>query len=568
MEILNLSDERQKKLEGFKSGISSCEKLLEEATASGNEKAKLRLTLQRLSLIKNYEKEIEKQNEEEASSFSYAQIEEARRGLDEDVRAFIKKYDIHFLTKLGVYCFHRPSEWTEVNNKVIFNPSCRYMVKKANLNAYNTNLETKSNNPYWTTFVRLLEEDGRVFEELTYSFAEVPPTSLNALSRNFLPRQEGQYHWIFDAILDSLSGGLQENKDHLISTIISAYLRPEESYLTPCQVFDDGGSTGKTLFASKVLTTIFGSDLVVPSVDIASLEKFNAHLAGKLFVFLNEVSQEPAHANTLKRLLGSPKFKVEFKGVDAMFVDNTANYWISGNNKGSGPVALSGGGVDRRYSIHCPKKKLSHYIEPYLNEKDEKAINLWVKQTGQHILGDPIECGKWINWAIETFGEEPDISPLHGHHYKYIADNQKPMAERVFDYIFNDRIHPKAAIPKDLSYPEKQRTSLLNDKAGVPNPYLFTYIRRKTLYDFYRSEDPSSRIKRTTFYKMADDYIREKGLPISTQTGVRWGDSSADVYINRQNTLRLTNSATPKDNDNNYYTKDMGRYIWHIELPS
>lgn len=549
MEIIDLDTEREARTPpsdtpsaSLEAALDGLNKILEGLQDADDEKSinkRSTLLSKKAGLIKRLKAAKALENMPSKAQKPDTDPEDIEAEIRIELQKFINQYQPNFVAKNNRFWL----EFSSQRQGKTFIPRLWVPVRKSDLNLYHVDLEPKADNPFWRIFQQMLHEQGRWYRDMIYSFDEVPTSTLNLMSPDFLPPvqpQEGEkVHWVFNALIQSLAGGKRENSDHIEQIVLAGYLDPAGNYLRPCQVFDDEGSTGKTLFATTALSTLFGSDMVIPSVDIGVLQGFNAHLAGKVIVFINEVTQEEAHANVLKRVLGSKQFKLEYKGIDATFVDNTAMYFISGNNRGVGAVHFNNNGVDRRYSMHCPDKALWEYIAPHLTNLDMKnplgkvdkaGVDSWLKRVGQNILSDPHQVGLWLYSLIEKHGDVADVPALHGEDYKKIVAGQKGTPEKVFETIFND--------PK------------------------FTHIKRKTLFEFFKFEEPSSKMRRGTFYSMADDWLARHNMPIITRLAQRWGSTSADVYC-------LDNLPPMPQNDDRYYTKnDYGKVNWRVELPS
>ena len=482
------------------------------------------------------EEQIEKAKKREAlASVNLDQeLLELEEGLKE---TFFAQYDINFVAEIQRYVLRIPSHWEDD----MFVPSKTILIKRGDLVNYDVDLEAKSTNTKWRVFQTVIHKE-HFYHSVASSFAPQPSTTLNLLNWSFLePAVDCPPHWLFGCLMESLSGGRQENREHLEKVILAAYLHPEGNFLRPCQVFDDDGSIGKTLFATRVLTTLFGADLVVPNGNISQMDGFNSAIIGKAVVFLNEVSQAPEHSNVLKRILGSKEVKLEHKGVDAKYVDNTALYFISGNNKGTGTVALAGDGTDRRYSIHSPKSFLWKIVGAELKKSDPKMVinkanvEAWIRQTGQYILCDREEVGRWIASLIEKYEDVNDIAPLHGEDYRSQLGVQKSTADRVFEFIFTD-----------------------------PS---FRQIKRKTLFEFYKKEESIKiTMSRNRFYRLADGWLARNNFPIELKMAQQWGNSSADVYVRND---WLAPPTPLVSNDHEFFEEgEHGKIKWVMELPS
>src|SRR3546814_625261 len=138
--------------------------------------------------------------------------------------------------------------------------------------------------------LEVMREDGRYKDTLTYSFREQPDDVLNMLRVNFIkPVNDGQApHWLFDTVIRSIGGDKIENIEDIEKLVLAKYLHPEDITL-PALVLQDDGGTGKSLFVSILLGTLFGKRVVDDNLSMDDLTgKFNARLEGQMLWFVND----------------------------------------------------------------------------------------------------------------------------------------------------------------------------------------------------------------------------------------------------------------------------------------
>lgn len=351
-------------------------------------------------------------------------------------------------------------------------------------------------------FMEVLREEGRWFDRATYSFAPQPPNVLNQLRYEFLTPAEGQHHWVFDALVESICGGKQENIEHVERLVLAKHQNPAD-YTLPALCLSDDGGTGKSLFVSSVLASLFGQSLVRDNLSISQATgRFNAALVGKAVVFVNEAVEDKADDNALKQIIGSRSISVEPKGIDPYNADNTALYILSGNGI-AGCVKLSGTRVDRRYSVITGTKPLEHYLSQRLGYDTTAALD-WLHTEGASILSDPQEVARWLGYLVSKHGVVGRVAALQGEDYQRLLAVQTPLHEQVFEAVFLAE--------------------------G------FTHIKLSTLRDVYmdlyrRHNGGNGHLRSRKLYEQARKWLH-KNRPLVVQQKVKWGSrgTTADVF--------------------------------------
>jgi hypothetical protein len=375
-------------------------------------------------------------------------------------------------------------------------------------------------------FLDVLKEDGRWFDRCTYTFKKCPKNVLNMLNLKFCPRvDDGQeVHWLLDMLIGSIGGGKAENIEHIEKLIVAKYLHPENVML-PALVLQDGGGTGKGMLVSNVLMTLFGRTSVADNLKIADVcgKAFNAALEGKAVWYINEAARGRYSLDDLKIKIGSKTFWVEHKGINAFECDMTALVIISGNDS-SGAVQLSHGGVDRRWSVVKGGKPIKTALMARLGCSEQDA-GRWLTKTGEAILNDAVEVGRWINGLIARHGDVDQLDALHGDDYAALAETQASIEDRLFDALF-------------LRDPD------------------FSHIKRSTLYDLYlhfargASRTPKAR---GTLYADLTSWAERNDVGIAQATRKLDGGRNAskvDLIVAGDAPAR------PVDNDSRYIDRD------------
>lgn len=378
------------------------------------------------------------------------------------------------------------------------------------------------------------------------TFREILPDQLNMLKTDFclIPDTAEDPHWFFDLVLTSIGARVPENIDHIEKLILAKYFNPANYLLPALVVWGHNGSIGKSLFASKLLTTVFGKNSVADNVAMNDVTRqFNSHVIGKTVVFINESIEDKVDVNRLNQTLQSETLWLEPKGVDKVPADNTALYMISGNGV-TGAVKVSGNDTDRRFSIIRAEQPLRELVAEMLTHLagetvTEKEAKSWIETEGQFILADKEQCGKWLKSLVDKHGKITELSALRNKDYDDMVEMQKPFHVRVFEQI------------------------LLDDQ--------FSYIKQGTLYEFYkyannRWNSGGYNLARNTFYSHLAGWIKREKIPLEMKKRLWLVDqktTSADVVYN----TNYITKAKLTDNDDEYFDEvDGNRKTWLVGM--
>ena len=295
-----------------------------------------------------------------------------------------------------------------------------------------------------------LVDQGRRVDRVVMSHSNTP----NCL--NIMPRERCQgaedgatnYHWIFDAIFESLSGGHigTKNFEALQKTIWAKYLHQENTYIPNIVIGDKQGRGGKGLFANTFLRRLFMGNIADNCSMNHVLGKFNAVVAGKAVIIVNETNRKKMEEEATKAFLGSPTIIIEPKGQDAYSADNTALV-IFVTNDTQGGVNVSGTKSDNRFSFFNVSETIYSAVRRWVKlTTDEDWTELEAKQwiesssfdSGQNLLRDEYEMGKWINAMQERYGDVTHIEPHHDEEYARIINQQRGAWTQTVDAVFSD----------------------------------------------------------------------------------------------------------------------------------
>ena len=173
---------------------------------------------------------------------------------------------------------------------------------------------------------------------------------LNLYQRPTLEVVEGEWPHI-EEVIDRLTGASKDPaaKEWFLHLLAAKYQNP--AYLPLIgTVFPTTQGAGKS-FLYLVCRELFGPANCV-HITRGSLEgNFNANIAGKVFVFADEIvstEQYKSISEKLKYYVANPHIEVEAKYMNPVTVPNCA-MWIFGSNHGQIPIVLDKD--DRRYTI-------------------------------------------------------------------------------------------------------------------------------------------------------------------------------------------------------------------------
>ncbi|MGA1809998.1 primase-helicase family protein [Sphingobium sp. WW5] len=441
--------------------------------------------------------------------------EDAAEAIKADIRVWLADRDYHYVLGQDRYWLRDGTSWMPVTEKALQHE--RLGLRDA--------ME-------FALFMDVMREDRRWFDRCTYTFKPVPANVLNMMRVDFCPRQSGEYHWIFDTLLASIGGGKADNIEHIERLMVAKYLHPENVQL-PALIFQDEGGTGKSVFVATVCATLFGQSAVADNLSMDTVcGKFNAQLEGKALWFINEAARGRYSLDDLKRIVGSDRMTVEHKGLNSFEIDMTALIFISGNDV-DGSVMLSGGGVDRRWSIVIGGEPISNHLARKMDCDTATALD-WLFGEGKAILSDRDQVGRWINAMIEKHGDVRRLEALHGGDYAKLRRDQKSIEDRLFEAVFADD-H-------------------------------FSHIKCSTLFDLYTrfcKEAARKPKARSNLYAMLEAWARRENVDVSR--------GEHNISINGQRSkvafFRSKGAMVEGTNDGRYWiTDDFGRSKPAIDL--
>ena len=298
-------------------------------------------------------------------------------------------------------------------------------------------------------FCRAMTDGNRGFfdvvKSFTLPFGKVTNGKLNIMEKNFAKPSEDSsvdYHWFFDLIFASISGGEGEDKKEALEKLFLAkYQHPENSFL-PGAFCNDAGATFKDLLANKFARGLFGGNILYNGTIEHLLGKYNALIAGVAFIHLSEIKRDKVNIDKLKSIMNAPTIYVEAKYEMPYVADNTGMIYSAGNGY-DGNVTVSGTNQDRRLSIFSSTldglSLVIEYIATYEGRTVTRAeAEQWVISTGQHILSDATQIGKWLSAKINKYGDITYLRPVQGEAYLGMIDKQRASWTSLVETVFED----------------------------------------------------------------------------------------------------------------------------------
>lgn len=436
---------------------------------------------------------------------------------------FLKHNDYHYVQKANKYVLRMPD-------------GARETVSPASLWERHSEFFDDADKAMFKT---VMEERGRMYTTATMTFGDVAPWELNLIStEHWVKPTSGDYHVLFDILIQSLGGGKRENIEHLEKVLVWKYHSPHD-WMLPTPIIFGEGEVGKGLFFEEVLPTLVGKHQVgVVEVDNA-LGNFTGLAVGKTFLLINEAVRDNVSMEKFKAKTAAKSVVVNEK-YGLQYIAASTDLKFCGGNGITAAIALANDKSDRRWSIIRiePGHSLMHWIMESQGFNTEQEASQWF-QRERHHLSKPEHVSHWLDALIKKWEMEPyRPAPLHGADYRWLLDQQKRPWQELIEHVFND--------PK------------------------FTHIHAPLLYRMYvwyhREIQPSSRfmLRKGDFYIHVDDYCRKQQNGIERRAcSVKIGHqkfSNLDFY-----TDELT--STVANNNADYEIRDEYHKIAGFNIP-
>lgn len=273
-----------------------------------------------------------------------------------------------------------------------------------------------------------------------YSFKEQPERVLNLMkTEHWLQPVKGQkYSEVFDILLDSLSDGRQDVRDHIEQVIYWKHKNPAD-YKLPCLIIYGEGGVGKNELTNDVMRTIFGQQQANAVKFDDVFGQFSGLTKGSVFTYIDEVVSDKADAERMKSIVGNEYISVNNKGgKQEKGVPNTSLFMVGGNDH-TGALILDNSSADRRWSIIKVRRSIiQHTQEKYDLDDFNEALELYSKM--RKSLSDPRQCEAWLGYLYEKWDGKLDGTPdgYRGEDYKNLIETQRSPLDDFCHRVFDD----------------------------------------------------------------------------------------------------------------------------------
>jgi hypothetical protein len=263
-------------------------------------------------------------------------------------------------------------------------------------------------------------------------------------------------------------------------------------------------------------------------------------IAGQAVIVVNETKRDKVDVERMKAFLGSPKILIEQKYQVPYLADNTGLV-LSFSNEITGGITLSGTQSDNRYSLFKTSKNIYQTCQRYFLELEQRELSLeevktWIEgkddNSGQNLLFNQEQVGRWINAMAEKHGDVSTVKPVHGSEYQALIDRQRGGWTDTVEKVFSD-----------------------------PN---FTFIRAELLERLVREFNKGEMLPgKKRMREEIERLMRDRGLEIELKDRVKIYDHKLDKEGKQRTVWRVKNVIDKLyDNDQDYIVEENGRSTW------
>lgn len=266
---------------------------------------------------------------------------------------------------------------------------------------------TANNQDAWDYFSNLAKSAGWWKSDITLSIKpDLPEHILNMLLLgDILQPKQGELHPAFKILMRSLSDNDAAAEQHIKQVIGWKYTHLGD-YRIPALCFFGSGGSGKTVFSSTLLPTIFGTGNCTDGMFTDFID-FNGNIAGKLVVSISEKPASRTDENKLKSLVGSPFITINEKFAPRYQAENMAMFVLSTNDL-NGPVKIDRDGAERRWSLMKTSYNVYQITQKYLTEVTGNPVSLkeatdyWdLEVKDKNVFTDKEQVAIFLNECIE-----------------------------------------------------------------------------------------------------------------------------------------------------------------------
>lgn len=260
----------------------------------------------------------------------------------------------------------------------------------------------------------------------------------------------------FDWLMYSLSGGKDENKEHIERWIVQKIINYNKAVTTPDLVIvGHVGGNGKGII--QAIVRIMLPAILSGNANTKTLtNNFNAIMLGKLIVFFDDQVSKEIPLDVVKQLAGSDTMIFEEKGKDQFNGEKThSSAWFAQQLPFRLTPAGQEGGVDRRFSVMRTNITFLESIRLFMREQNNSDITVeeskdLAEAIVSNVLLNRICIAKWFQTLLKKYSDVTSdyvLKALHGEDYHYFLDQQKDRLEEIFRDLIVPTIEAGGAVP-------------------------------------------------------------------------------------------------------------------------
>jgi hypothetical protein len=267
------------------------------------------------------------------------------------------------------------------------------------------------------------------------------------------PQDPDLKYW--DWLMYSLSGGRQENQDHIERWILHKIKNYRKAVTTPdIVIVGHVGGNGKGII--QAIIRLMLPAMLSGKANSKTLNgNFNAIMMGKLIVFFDDQNSKEIPLEVVKQLAGADTMIFEPKGKDQYEGEKThSSAWFNNELPFKLTPAGQEGGVDRRFSIMRTNITFLESIRYHLGlegvpvsieeSKDLAECIVSEKLLNRTLIG---KIFKMLEQRHPEVDENYTLKPLHGEDYQYFLEQQANSLEIIWRDLITPIIQSGGCVP-------------------------------------------------------------------------------------------------------------------------
>jgi hypothetical protein len=260
----------------------------------------------------------------------------------------------------------------------------------------------------------------------------------------------------FDALMYSLSGGREENQQHIERWILHKIKNYRRAVTTPdIIIIGHVGGNGKGIL--QAIIRLMLPAMLSGKANSKTLNgNFNAIMLGKIIVFFDDQNSKEIPLDVVKQLAGSETMIFEPKGKDQYEGEKThSSAWFAQKMPFRLTPAGSEGGVDRRFSIMATNITFLESLRKYYQELDgteitvEQSKDLAEAVVSNYLL-NRLCIARWFKLLEQRHPEVDNnytLKPLHGSDYQYFLAEQSNSYDQIWKELIQPVIQAGGCVP-------------------------------------------------------------------------------------------------------------------------